>query len=80
MLVPLSVLLDIAKMSSSSYYDECQRDYAVDETVINEIKVIKNKFKNYGYRKSNHCIETPSNHKKILRIMKNGGFLCDSCK
>ncbi|CAI2803219.1 hypothetical protein AKUH3B203M04_03200 [Apilactobacillus kunkeei] len=44
--VPLFVLLDIAEMSSSSYYDACQREYEVDDQkVISEIKVIRNKFK-----------------------------------
>ncbi|CAI2552959.1 hypothetical protein AKUH3B111A_00860 [Apilactobacillus kunkeei] len=47
--VPLFVLLDIAEMSSSSYYDACQREYEVDDQkVISEIKVIRNKFKDYN--------------------------------
>ncbi|CAI2556453.1 hypothetical protein AKUH4B402J_01350 [Apilactobacillus kunkeei] len=32
--VPLFVLLDIAEMSSSSYYDACQREYEVDDQKV----------------------------------------------
>ncbi|KOY79781.1 hypothetical protein RZ72_05895, partial [Apilactobacillus kunkeei] len=68
--VPLFVLLDIAEMSSS-YYDACQREYEVDDQeVISEIKVIRNKFKDYGYRRVTIELKRRGyniNHKKVLR-------------
>lgn len=82
--VPLFVLLDIAEISSSSYYDACQREYEVDDQeVISEIKFIRNEFQDYGYRRVTIELKRRGyniNHKKVLRIMKNEGLLCDSYK
>ena len=68
--VPLFVLLDIAEMSSSSYYDACQREYEVDDQkVISEIKVIRNKFKDYGYRRVTIELKRRRSHQEERRTL-----------
>ncbi|WP_129044597.1 IS3 family transposase [Companilactobacillus metriopterae] len=81
----LSMLLEIAGMSSSSYFDARKRNYGsqydTDDFIVEDIKSLRAENKeaeSLGYRPltikvntlRNSRNESPVNHKRILRIMR----------
>lgn len=76
---PLSILLQIAKMSCSTFYyqlshekDEC------NQAIMKRIKDIFNQHHgNYGYRRITYVLRQEGiviNHKKVQRLMKVMGL------
>ena len=84
------MLLKIAGMSSSSYFDARKRAYGAhfdsDYSIVEDIKAIRagdNESESLGYRPLTILInvrrqgrkETPVNHKRVLRVMRQNGLL-----
>lgn len=89
------MLLEIAGMSSSSYFDARKRNYGScydnDDSIVEDIKSLRTENKeaeSLGYRPLTVMVnslrksrnESPVNHKKILRIMRENGLLSHAYK
>ena len=76
----LKLILQVAEMSSSSYYDACKRAYKeYPRDLINAITAIRNENPDYGYRRVTQELHNQgfnTNHKVVLKIMKMNGILC----
>jgi transposase InsO family protein len=62
----------------STYYHKPKNESGDDPQLINRIEAIIEEFSGYGYRRVTRELNrrgTPSNHKKVLRIMRERGLI-----
>jgi transposase InsO family protein len=65
-------------LSRSAYYHKPKNESGDDPQLINRIEAIIEEFSGYGYRRVTQELRRrgePSNHKKVLRIMRERGLL-----
>lgn len=64
---------------SSYYYKSSKGKDVTDQVIISRVEDIAEEFSGYGYRRITAQLHREGirvNHKKILRIMRDGGLLC----